>query len=146
MGNFFKPLGSQIIFSIGMAHPGQLKFQEGEGKSVMGKQEEFQSISSIIVIHNQREKWMQAAADFRWNGLILPPPSETLFQERESESRKQLQHLPTHSIQYWQDACKTYMVTYMVVGTSHFDLKCPPLTQSSSPQQNIERLQHICPS
>lgn len=32
MGNFFKPLGSQIIFSIGMAHPGQLKFQEGESK------------------------------------------------------------------------------------------------------------------
>lgn len=34
----------------------------------------------------------------------------------------------------------------MVVGTSHFDLKCPPLIQSSSLQQNIERLQHICPS
>lgn len=60
--------------------------------------------------------------------------------------REQLKHLPACSVEERQDPRRTYMATYMVAGISHFGLKCPPLTQSSSPQLNTGRLPRICPS
>lgn len=65
-----------------MAHPGSLSFKKRQASLPLEKQEGFQSSSSIIVIHSQREKWMQAAAHFRWSSLILPPTSETLPRKR----------------------------------------------------------------